>query len=58
MADPKKEQAGEVPELPPVDPAELEAAARRFIGTKKPPGGWGQGAKKKPKQRAEGEGGS
>lgn len=43
MADPKKEQGGEVPDLPPVDPADLEEAARRFISAKKPPGGWNGG---------------
>ena len=30
-----------------VDPSVLEEAARRFISAKKPPGGWGRGAKKK-----------
>jgi hypothetical protein len=56
MADPKKEQARELTELPPVDPAALEEAARRFISAKKPPGGWNQGAKQKKKPRGRNEG--
>jgi hypothetical protein len=56
MADPKKGQAGEVPDLPPVDPAELEEAARRFIGAKKPPGGWNRGAKQEKKPSGQEEG--
>lgn len=40
MQDKKKREPGPLPDLPPVDPAVLEEAARRFITAKKPPGGW------------------
>jgi len=48
MSEPKSKQVPQPPELPPVDPAALEQAVRRAVETKKPPGGWNRGAKKKP----------